>query len=104
MEFKVNILRVLTILTVLSFLSPFYYNFNEKNPSDSCFSDQSSLNIFEPITFTESADFLYAHGGGLNKCGCHFNRKLLYIVQLTVYIAINSNDIIENRMRKQFFC
>ncbi|MEX0999866.1 MAG: hypothetical protein WD000_07910 [Thermodesulfobacteriota bacterium] len=70
-----SVIKVLTILTVLSFLSPFYYNFNENNPSDSCFSDESSLNIFEPITFTESADVLYAHGGGLNKCGCHFNRK-----------------------------
>ncbi len=68
-------LRVLTILTVLSFLSPFYYNMDGNVALDSGFSDESSLNIFEPITFTESADFLYAHGGGLNKCGCHFNRK-----------------------------
>lgn len=43
--------------------------------TDACFLDESTLNIFEPLPFTESPDFLYAHGGGLNKCGCHFNRK-----------------------------
>ncbi len=64
-----NKLKVLTIVTVISFLSPSYYNFDENFASNICISDEPAL------TFTESVDFLYAHGGGLNKCGCHFNRK-----------------------------
>ncbi|MCK5392576.1 MAG: hypothetical protein KAJ31_09110 [Deltaproteobacteria bacterium] len=58
-----NILRVLTILAVMSFLSPFYYNIDGNFASDSCFSDQSSITILEPQTFADSVGFLYAHGG-----------------------------------------
>jgi len=50
---------------VLSFLSPFYYNFNENNPSDSCFSDQSSLNIFEPIRLQKVQTSFTLMGEGL---------------------------------------
>ena len=63
------------MLVVIFFLSPSYYDFDENFTSNICFSDESALTVFEPLTFTESADFLYAHGGGINKCGCHFNRK-----------------------------
>jgi hypothetical protein len=45
MEFKVNMLRVLTILTVLSFLSPFYYNMDGNVALDSGFSDESFLSL-----------------------------------------------------------
>ena len=70
-----NLVRVFTIFAVISFLSPFYYNFDGYFASDSCSSDQASITTPGPISFTESVEFLYAHGGGLNKCGCHFNRK-----------------------------
>ncbi|MGB3363334.1 MAG: hypothetical protein WBB48_01005 [Thermodesulfobacteriota bacterium] len=70
-----NILRVLVIVTIVSFLSPFYSNLDGNFASDSCFLAESTLNLFEPITYAQTDGFLYAHGGGLNKCGCHFNRK-----------------------------
>ena len=57
------------------FLSPSYYDFDENFTLNNCFTDESALSIFEPIPVTGTVEFLYAHGGGINKCGCHFNRK-----------------------------
>ena len=70
-----GVFRALVIIAFLTFLSAYSYNLDEKSGYDSCFSDEISITIFKPTDFSPIPDFLYAHGGGLNKCGCHFNRK-----------------------------
>jgi len=70
-----NILKIFFVIVVLSSFNPFLNNLDESIVLDSCLSNQSDLTIFEPRIVVDSVDFLFAHGGGLNKCGCHFNRK-----------------------------
>lgn len=67
-----NILRVLVIVTIISFLSTFYPSFEDKTATNSCFSGQSSMYVFEPITFAETDSFLYAHSEGAKQMWMSF--------------------------------
>ncbi len=67
-----SLLKVIVIVSVVSFISLYIYNPEPEFRLDACFVDVQA--VFEPASFTNEVEFL-AHGGGLNKCGCHFNRK-----------------------------
>lgn len=66
------ILRVLTIIAIFSFISIYAYGLGYEKNIDSCMID-TYLDI-NPTLIDYDTELL-AHGGGLNKCGCHFNRK-----------------------------
>lgn len=70
-----NSIKVILIIVCISFLTPLYSSFEDDITADRCFTDQTSLTIFDYSDLSINNGLLYAHGGGLNKCGCHFNRK-----------------------------
>lgn len=75
-----NIFKVIAFLSAFS-ITAIYPDFTLPNvlEDNGCSSGYGLLmyqtELLSPEFITQEFLIFYAHGGGLNKCGCHYNRK-----------------------------